>query len=526
MDSKLLTVWSQVLDVDPSDLDEDTNFFEAGGDSVAALRLVAAAQAVNIAVDIEDVFNHPTLGKLASKCQEINHPSKPKDNAGEISILDQGTVSACTTACRVERDTIEDIFPASRLQKLVFEAGKAYGTYMLQWVFQIFGELDQNLLVEAWDRLQKKHQIMRTRIVQVGSDHLQVVLQSDMEWQEGKDLAEHKRKSLSGPVESGQPLFRYAVITEGEISYFVWTAHHCGFDGWTRRMMFEQLQSSLSQPLEYAQKANGTSYKDLISWSNNRQKSVSPGYWESVLEGFNGFECVFPLSLERIPKTTSTLSRSWSRNTVNKLNFTMATIAHAAWAISLGNVSGRHDIYMSTTRSGRYAPIPGVEAIFGPMLVVAPVRVKLEKEHPLADFLQSMQNQLVSMTQHERDGFELKEELVGLAQRSQSYLSWHSRAEDVLSKDIPCKIPGGSNVTLKPRRDLSTPFAANFGLTLDVYEQEKSLDFYASWDDSLRSQSDIELLIADFLHNLDHLVGSSHLTVGDLWPNEGRKWAY
>ena len=526
MGSNLLTVWSQVLDVDPSDLDEDTNFFEAGGDSVAAIRLVAAARAVNISVAIEDVFNHPTLGELATKCQEINHPSKPKGNAGEISILDQDTVGACATACRVERDTIEDIFPASHLQKLIFEAGKAYGTYMLQRVFQICGELDQNLLVEAWDRLQKKHQIMRTRIVKVGSDHLQVVLQSDMEWQEGKDLAEYKRKTLSEPIEPGQPLSRYALITEVDISYFVWTASHCGFDGWTRRMMFEQLQSSLSQPLEYDQKVNGTSYKDLISWSHNRQRSASPGYWESVLDGFNGFECIFPLSLRVLPKTTSTLSRSWSRKTVNKLNFTMATIGHAAWAISLGNISGRHDIYMSTTRSGRYVPISGVEAIFGPMLVVAPVRIKLEKEHSLADFLQSMQNQLVSMTQHERDAFDIERKLVGVAQRSQSYLSWHSRGDDVLSRDIACKSPGGSNVTLKPRRDLSTPFAANSGLALDVYEQEKSLDFHANWDDSLRNQSEIENLVADFLNNLDHLVGSSHLAIGDLWPNEGRKWAY
>ena len=80
-----------------------------------------------------------------------------------------------------------------------------------------------------------------------------------MEWQEGKDLAGYKSQSLSQPIESGRPLFRYAIITEEDSSYFVWTAHHTGFDGWTRRMIFEHLQETLSQPLEYAQKANGTS---------------------------------------------------------------------------------------------------------------------------------------------------------------------------------------------------------------------------------------------------------------------------
>ena len=44
MDVNLPSVWSRVLDVDSADLDGDTNFFEGGGDSVAALRLVATAE--------------------------------------------------------------------------------------------------------------------------------------------------------------------------------------------------------------------------------------------------------------------------------------------------------------------------------------------------------------------------------------------------------------------------------------------------------------------------------------------------
>ena len=42
MDLNSRNVWSHILDIDDSYLDEDTKFFEAGGDSVAALRLVVA----------------------------------------------------------------------------------------------------------------------------------------------------------------------------------------------------------------------------------------------------------------------------------------------------------------------------------------------------------------------------------------------------------------------------------------------------------------------------------------------------
>lgn len=100
-----------------------------GGNPVAALRLVAAAEAVDLSVDIEDVFNHPTLGEFTGKCQESSHISKPNDTAGEVSVLNQDTVNTCATACQVDRDIIEDVFPASAIQGLVFGAGKAYSTY-------------------------------------------------------------------------------------------------------------------------------------------------------------------------------------------------------------------------------------------------------------------------------------------------------------------------------------------------------------------------------------------------------------
>ena len=522
MDVRLRNLWSQVLDVDNTDLDGDTNFFEEGGDSVAALRLVAAAEAVDLVVDIEDVFKHPTLEEMAGKCQVAIRDSMPKDTVSEVSILDQGTVDACATTCQVERDKIEDIFPASRFQIRVFESGKSNGAYVMQWVFQIGSEFDHHSLIEAWDRVQKKHQILRTRLVRLGDKYLQVVLRSEIDWQEGKNLDEYQRQSLGQIIDSGHSLFRYAIITERDKSYFVWTAHHAGFDGWTRRMIFEHLQESLSQPLEYAQRPNSISYKTFITWLQNQQEPASSGYWESVLEGFNGSECVFPLSLQRTPTTNSVLSKSWQRGSTQKSKFTMATVAYAAWAISLGNMSGLHDILFVTTRSGRYHSIPGVETIFGPMAVLNPVRTKLEKEESLGEYLQSMQTQLVSMTSHERDGYRILPTLGG-PQIQQSCITWHSEGDDIFSKDLLFKNREGLIMSLKPRKDLSPQVNTNFGVLLSGYDQGSSLDLNIYWDDSLRTQSDIEQLTANFIHNLDQLVGSSDLVVGDLWTGKGPK---
>ena len=60
------------------------------------------------------------------------------------------------------------------------------------------------------------------------------------------------------------------------------------------------------------------------------------------------------------------------------------------------------------------------------------------------------------------------------------YISWHPHGDDVLSKDMHFKHREGLPLNHKPRRDFSTPSKAHFGLDLDVYEQESSLDLDTS----------------------------------------------
>lgn len=50
---------------------------------------------------------------------------------------------------------------------------------------------------------------------------------------------------MSKRVGSGDPLFRYAIVNEDERRFVVWTCHHCGFDGWSRRLIMDKLQEGL-----------------------------------------------------------------------------------------------------------------------------------------------------------------------------------------------------------------------------------------------------------------------------------------
>ncbi|RKH56197.1 non-ribosomal peptide synthase/polyketide synthase, partial [Corallococcus llansteffanensis] len=64
MEQRLAEVWIQVLRVERVGVDD--NFFELGGDSIISLQVVARARQAGVQLAVRDLFQHPTLGALAS----------------------------------------------------------------------------------------------------------------------------------------------------------------------------------------------------------------------------------------------------------------------------------------------------------------------------------------------------------------------------------------------------------------------------------------------------------------------------
>ena len=531
MESKLRGLWSQILDIDEWDLDGEQNFFEAGGDSVGALRLVEAAQAQDVALNIEAIFASSNLIDMAARCRTFSGGSRNKENKGidnageEAALADEESITSLAMSCQINSDEIEDAYPASADQEVFLTLGMTHGIFLLQWVFQVDSEMDQVSLIEAWNQIHRQRSILRTRLVKHSDHTVQVVLKEDIEWEHGVSLDQYRRRSLSKPVGFGHPLFRYALIKENGAFYFVWTAHHAGFDSATRRMIFSDLQKCLSDPQGYRQKAGPTNYKSFVKWYGSRiHNAASSAYWNIVLTGFRGLAYMYPLSLEYIPKTTARLDRYLTLKDYKPTRFTKATIAHAAWAVALGNITGERDVLFTTTRLGRHDPLPGIESIWGPMALIAPVRAVLDKTASVAAFLDKMQRGLVSMIPYERDGMSAMVERAGQQQMRQSYLSWHPLGDDVLSREVCFTGKDGGNVRVRPRRDLSTPSAVDFALTLDIYDQGPHLDMSTSWDATLQGQERIERLTDCFADCFRKLITMPDAMVGNLWPDPLEKW--
>ncbi|KAL2132751.1 hypothetical protein VTI74DRAFT_3406 [Chaetomium olivicolor] len=74
----LRRLWSAVLGVPEHDIGLGDNFFQVGGDSLSAIRLVGAARGDKLALSVALIFEHPELSEMA-KTMSRGDPSLAPD---------------------------------------------------------------------------------------------------------------------------------------------------------------------------------------------------------------------------------------------------------------------------------------------------------------------------------------------------------------------------------------------------------------------------------------------------------------
>ncbi|RHY32976.1 hypothetical protein DYB32_002012 [Aphanomyces invadans] len=71
----LSSVWSDVLSVELSKIGRNTSFFELGGDSITAIRLVSKARDIGLGLSSTNVMKYPTLWEMASFAKMVKNVS-------------------------------------------------------------------------------------------------------------------------------------------------------------------------------------------------------------------------------------------------------------------------------------------------------------------------------------------------------------------------------------------------------------------------------------------------------------------
>lgn len=442
-EKKLLAVWSSLLDMPEDSISSEDSFFELGGDSITAMKLVGAARDEGLALTVADVFRHPTFEDMAAiipvasmmstfftdaDLQEYNeynahnnaiHHIPESELYERFSLIKANNIDAFlqSSICPkvgVFKGGIADVLPVTDFQSLAITGSLLESRWMLNYFYlDGAGALDLRLLKQSCFKVVQAFEILRTVFLPSGARFLQVVLrklQPEFHVVETEqDLDEftamlQQRDRDEGP-RLGDPFVRFTIAKQKDSNchrIFV-RISHAQYDGVCLPRILAALQAGYQgEPISAT-----PSFAKYVRASAGTVTSDHYQHWKSLLKGSSMTEIVRRNgpNYRRSAGATTTLTQKIRLPSVAHGNITTATVVKSAWALVLAQLSARSDVVFGHTISGRNASVPGVENIIGPCLNIVPVRVHFEPQWTALDLLRHIQDQQVANMPYEALGF-------------------------------------------------------------------------------------------------------------------------
>jgi amino acid adenylation domain-containing protein len=163
----LSEVWCVALGVERVGVTD--RFFDLGGDSILALRVVGLAERRGVTVALRDVFAHQSLGELA---RAVDTAADRRSAApGEDGPGEDGPVERFAMVAPGDRDRLpaglEDAYPLTRMQQgmlyeLLADAGKGAYHNVTSFRIQERAGFDAAAMQSAGDAVLRRYEILRT----------------------------------------------------------------------------------------------------------------------------------------------------------------------------------------------------------------------------------------------------------------------------------------------------------------------------------------------------------------------------
>jgi amino acid adenylation domain-containing protein len=413
MESRLQEIWSVLLNVPAKSIGRDDNFLRIGGDSILAIQLVTTLREVGIELTVKDIFSDPRLSAIASKAVESGYEQSFASEPFSILPSDEldTILSEVRSQCALSiGQVIQDAYPCTSVQHemIDFSTVEPRG-FIREYVCRIPNHIDIVRFKAAWERTVDLCGNLRTRIMRHKGVSIQAVIKDDVVWDpvDGKDLRSVMKAAQEIKMGYGSRLCRYALVEDNGENYFVLILHHALFDGWSLTITLKSLHRAYFEmdlpPLP--------PFAGFVKFSSEVNHAAANEYWGAQLRGFTPVPLPFGQYITESSASTfkyesilMTRTISFPRSTGTSI--TKASLLRAAWAVLLARYCNVDDISFVTCVTGRNAPVSGLTMMAGPVIAHVPVRVRLDSNLSVSNFLQRVQEQALDMVQFEQFGLQ------------------------------------------------------------------------------------------------------------------------
>ncbi|WP_227104398.1 non-ribosomal peptide synthetase [Chromobacterium rhizoryzae] len=200
------------------------------------------------------------------------------------------------------------------------------------------------------------------------------------------------------------PLLRGTLIREpGDAWRFLWSYHHAVVDGWSVPLILKQVIGRYAElGAGDAAPLPGSRFLPFVNWLAARDESEQAAYWQQVLAGIEE-----PTPIGFAAPARGAQARGQGRRAfvfdaglneqvdraARRAGVTRASLLTGAWALTLGYAGGGREVVFGTTLSGRPATLPGVERMVGLFINTVPVRVGIDDDARVSQWLQQLHGQ-------------------------------------------------------------------------------------------------------------------------------------
>jgi amino acid adenylation domain-containing protein len=427
---RLQQLWARVLRTSASDIGTGDDFFRSGGDSIAAMRLVAAARETGqIPLTVADIFQHPVLSDLARTLDAKNGGAPavptPAEEYKPFSSLstDQPPerVKSSLAGLISEADAaVVDAAPVTDFQALSVISTLRKSRDLLAYVsLDGEGSCDAARWRESCRELVRIHEILRTAYVYHDGELVQAVLQEykpEIAYYEtgGATMeaftAELISRDMGRPPRLGRPFVEFAILAGPLRHRILLRISHAEYDNISLSYFVEHLRAiyigeDLADPgmRDYP---GFTRYMSTLATSQGAAGDARR-YWRTLLEGATmpRIRLGPPRPSRLVAHGTRSVRLPDQQQAPGSNPVTAATLVRAAWALILSRHTGRADVVFGDIVSGRNTGDPVAARAAGCCVNIVPVRAVVDPAAPAGDLLRTLQQQHLARLTHETLGF-------------------------------------------------------------------------------------------------------------------------
>ena len=330
-------------------------------------------------------------------------------------------------------ENIEDIYPLSPLQQgMLFHSllHEDSGVYLMQDRYRLKGKLHVENFLNAWKQVILFHPTLRASFSwKTQKQPLQIIHKAVDPFVEFIDLTEELEQQQETYIDDllldeqktglnlAKPsLIRVRLLKLGDDTYeLVRSFHHILMDAWCISLVmldvvnvYDALQKGQEPAIQKPRP-----FRHYIAWLHKRDKALDQAFWEKQLEGmdsptplvvehagrqsqYSQAVLVNDKSLYLDKEQTQALHQLCQQQRV-----TPNTLFQAVWGLLLARYNDNNDVLFGVTVSGRPPELPGVEAMIGLFINTLPLRIRIDENTTVSQWLNQLQDVNLALREYE-----------------------------------------------------------------------------------------------------------------------------